>query len=79
MFSRFGFLGLSPFPQYKKMAGRKEVLFKREGDCGNNACFAELDKSYYLEGMNKLERRWAKCVSLKGDYTEKIYSWKITE
>ena len=37
----------------------------------NNAYFAELDKSYYSEGINKLEQRWTKCLSLYGDYVEK--------
>ena len=38
-----------------------------------NAYFSELDKSYYSERINKLEQRWTKCMSLKGDYVEK---WK---
>ncbi|XP_011636536.2 uncharacterized protein LOC105426827 isoform X2 [Pogonomyrmex barbatus] len=31
----------------------------------------ELDQSYYSERINKLEQRWTKCISLKGDYVEK--------
>jgi len=35
LFSRFGSLGLLLVPQYEEMAGGKEILFKRGGDCGN--------------------------------------------
>jgi len=36
-----------------------------------NDYFSDLDKSYYSEGINKLEQRWTKCINLKGDYVEK--------
>ena len=29
------------------------------------------DTTFFSEGIQKLERRWAKCVELKGDYVEK--------
>ena len=29
------------------------------------------EKAFYFEGIRKLEQRWAKCNSLKGDYIEK--------
>jgi len=35
LFSTFDFLGLLLVPQYEEMAGGKEILFKRGGDCGN--------------------------------------------
>ncbi|EFN64612.1 hypothetical protein EAG_12007, partial [Camponotus floridanus] len=28
-------------------------------------------RSYYTEGIKKLEHRWSKCIELKGDYVEK--------
>ena len=30
-----------------------------------NPFFAKLDKSYYLEAMNKLKQGWTKCISQK--------------
>ena len=36
-----------------------------------NAYFKDLKKSYFLEGIHKLEKRWTKCIELKGDYIEK--------
>ena len=33
--------------------------------------FEDFDKSYFSEDIKKLEIRFAKCVSLKGDYVEK--------
>ena len=36
-----------------------------------NAYFEEFEKSYFLEGLKKLEHRWEKCIVMKGDYVEK--------
>lgn len=40
-----------------------------------NDYFSHLDKSYYSEGLNKLEQRWPKSISLKGDQDEKLGSF----
>ena len=31
----------------------------------------DLEKSYSLEEIQKLEKRWTKCIELKGHYIEK--------
>ena len=36
-----------------------------------NQYFGDQEKAFYLEGIRKLEQRWAKCIALKGDYIEK--------
>ena len=37
--------------------------------------FKDLPKSYFLDGLKKLEKRLEKCIELKGDYVEKkIYT-----
>ena len=36
------------------------------------ACFENLPKSYFLDGLKKLEKRLEKYIELKGDYV-KIY------
>jgi histone-lysine N-methyltransferase SETMAR len=33
--------------------------------------FADLMKNHYRDGIMALERRWNKCISLKGDNAEK--------
>lgn len=32
-----------------------------------NDYFSGLNKSYYIEGIKGLEKRWIKCIELKGD------------
>jgi len=34
--------------------------------------FANLTKNHYRDGIMALEHRWNKCISLKGDYVEKL-------
>ena len=48
---------------------------------GSNACNIEAVKEYlgdqekaYFEGIRKLEQKRAKCIALKGDYIEKLWS-----
>jgi hypothetical protein len=33
--------------------------------------FTDLTKNHYRDGIMALERRWNKCISVKGDYVEK--------
>jgi transposase len=58
------------FPNMKKWLARRSDS-NEEVIVETNAYFAELCQSYYSEGINKLEQRWTKCISLKGDYAEK--------
>jgi len=59
------------FPNMKKWLAGKRFYSNEEVIAETNAYFTNLDKSYYSEGINKLEQRWTKCISLKGDYVEK--------
>ena len=36
-----------------------------------NNYFAEKNAEYYLDGLQRWEHRWEKCVELQGDYVEK--------
>lgn len=36
-----------------------------------NNYFTEKNAEYYLNGLERWEHRWEKCVQLKGDFTEK--------
>ncbi|EGI68332.1 Histone-lysine N-methyltransferase SETMAR [Acromyrmex echinatior] len=58
------------FPNLKKWFKGKR--FTREQlIVETEAYFEGLDKSYYSDGLKKLENRWIKCIKLKGDYVEK--------
>ena len=34
-------------------------------------CLGDKGKAFYFEEIRKLEQRWAKCIALKGEFTEK--------
>jgi hypothetical protein len=53
------------------MAIWKEIFVGCWSENAVNDYFSGLDKSYYIEGMKGLEKRWTKCIKLKGDYVEK--------
>ena len=59
------------FPNMKKWLAGKRFYGNEDVIAETNGYFSDLDKSYYSEGINKLEQRWTKCISLKGDYVEK--------
>ena len=59
------------FPNLKKWLAGKRFSSNNEVKAETNAYFAELNKSYYTEGIKKLESRWTKCIELQGDYVEK--------
>lgn len=59
------------FPNLKKWLGGKRFTSNEEVIAETNAYFAEFEKSYYLAGLQKLEKRWARCIELKGVYVEK--------
>ncbi|EGI63726.1 Histone-lysine N-methyltransferase SETMAR, partial [Acromyrmex echinatior] len=58
------------FPNLKKsLAGQK--FQSNEEVIAATEAFADLEKTYFLDGLKKLEHRWVKCIELKGDYVEK--------
>ena len=59
------------FPNLKKWLGGKRFYSNDEIISQTNTYFEDLEKSYFLEGIQKLEKRWTKCIELKGDYIEK--------
>lgn len=79
LFSRFGFFGLLPFPQYEKMSGGKEILLKRGGDCGNECLFCSVGQ-ILLCGRNQQTGAALCAVSqtrkkIKMVYPEKLRSF----
>ena len=59
------------FPNLKKWLGGKRFYCNDEIISQTNTYFEDLEKSYFLEGIQKLEKRWTKYIELKGDYIEK--------
>ena len=49
----------------KKFTSNKEVIAETE------AYFTEFDKSYFSERLKKWQKRWEKCILLKGVDIEK--------
>ena len=59
------------FPNLKKWFGGKRFTTREQLIAKTEVYFGGLDKSYYSDGLKKLENRWIKCIELKGDYVEK--------
>ena len=59
------------FPNLKKWLGGKRFESNEDVIAQTNAYFEELPPSYFKDGLNKLEKRWEKCIELNGDYVEK--------
>ena len=54
----------------QKWLGRGELSSDAEVINTVNDHFSTLDESY-TKGMRGLEKRWTKCIELKGDYVKK--------
>ena len=62
------FSNLKPYlrgTQYRSNGGVIEAVNEYLGDQEN---------AFYFEGLRKFEQRWAKCIALKRDYIEKLWS-----
>lgn len=59
------------FPNLKKWLAGKRFISNEEVITETNAYFEGFPKSYYSDGIKKLEYRLTKCIELKGDYVEK--------
>lgn len=59
------------FPNLKKSFVRQKFESNEETITTTEAYFAVLQKTYFYDGLKKLEHRWVKCIKLKGDYVEK--------
>ncbi|KAG5306987.1 SETMR methyltransferase, partial [Acromyrmex insinuator] len=59
------------FLNLKKWFGGKRFTTREQFIAETEAYFEGENKSYYSDGLKKLENRWIKCIELKGDYVEK--------
>ncbi|KAG5309957.1 SETMR methyltransferase, partial [Acromyrmex insinuator] len=56
------------FPNHlKKWFGGKRFTIREQLIAETEAYFEGLDKSYYSDGLKKLENHWIKCIELKED------------
>lgn len=49
----------------KRFESNEEVLTETK------AYFEGIEKTFFVQGINKLEKRWTKCIELKRDYVQK--------
>ena len=54
----------------KKMGPGKRFSTNEQVISETEAYFTEFDKPYFSKGINMLEDRWKKCISLERDYVE---------
>jgi histone-lysine N-methyltransferase SETMAR len=59
------------FPNLKKWLSGRRFYSNDEIINATNEYFDDLQTSYFLKGLEKLEHRWKKCIAVKGDYVEK--------
>ena len=59
------------FPHLKIAVGGQRFSSNEEAITFVNNYFAEKNAKYYLNGLQRWEHRWEKCVELQGDYVEK--------
>ena len=56
----------------EKWLGRQRFTSNEKVIAETDAYFEDLQKSYFLDGLKKLEKRLEKCIELKGDYVENL-------
>lgn len=59
------------FPDLKTALGGQRFSSNEEAMTFVNNYFAQKNAKYYLDGLQRWEHRWEKCVELQGDYVEK--------
>ena len=59
------------FPRLKVALGGQRFSCNADAITFVNNFFMEKDAKYYLDGLERWEHRWKKCIDVKGDYIEK--------
>lgn len=59
------------FPKLKIFLSGKKFNSNEDVIQEVNAYFEDLEETHFREGIEKLQKRWGKCVELRGDYVEK--------
>ena len=58
------------FPQLKIALGGQRFSSNEEAITFVNNYFAEKNAEYYLDGLQRWEHRWEKCVEIQEDYAK---------
>ena len=58
------FADMKKMLQGKKFGSNEEVIAETE------TYFESKDKSFYIKGIEKLEKRWNECITLEGEYVD---------
>ena len=59
------------FPNLKRWLDGRHFEWNENVEWETEEYFAGFDKSYYLEGIEKLKHRWTRFVKLKKEYIKK--------
>ena len=59
------------FPNLKSFLAGKRFRSNEEVIDAVDGYFEDLEESHFQAGIEKLEKRWTKCIELRGDYVEK--------
>jgi histone-lysine N-methyltransferase SETMAR len=59
------------FPKLKLFLAGQRFSSNQEAIAAVEGYFADPTKNHYRDRIVALERRWNKCISLKGDYVKK--------
>lgn len=59
------------FPYLEKFVSGIRFASNEEVERVVNEYFCSLPESHFREGILMLEKRWSKCVEVRGDYIEK--------
>ena len=62
------------FPNIKRWLCGKRFESNEQVELETKGYYGGFDKSYYLEGIDKLKDGWTHCIELKGEYIEKLNS-----
>jgi len=74
--------GLAPsnfhlFPNLKKLVAGKHFGSNEEVIAAINGYFTDFTESHFRDEIQLLEKRWTKCIELKGDYMRNKCIFKV--
>ncbi len=59
------------FPNWKKLFSGQGFILNEEVITHTNTCLEDQPKSYFSDGLKKLEEHLIKCIELQRNYVEK--------
>jgi len=59
------------FPKLKEFTKGRKFADDEDVICTPNGWLEEEDQKFFYSGIQALEKRWTKCISVEGDSVEK--------